>query len=186
VSATGPRRRDVAVVGRVVAWKAVPLAVRTMAHVPDAVLRVYGYATDTESARVLHAARRYGVADRVEMLGAMPREQLLERVATSGVVLHPSLHDEASFTVAEARALGTPIVALRHGGPPHVAAAWAPAGAQFVRPSTPGRTAHALGRAVRAALDEPPPVLTRGVPPRIDFAQHVLAAYERAARSTAS
>lgn len=182
VRPAGERRRDIAVVGRVVAWKAVPLAVRALAHVPDdVVLRVYGDAGEDQRRRVEDAARRYGVAHRVHMLGRVPRDALLEQVATSGVLLHPSLHDEASVAIAEALALGTPVVALAHGGPAQVAAAWGTRGAAtLVRPSTPGRTAAGLGAAVARALADPPPVRTEPVAPEVDYAKELLAAYERA------
>lgn len=186
VHATGERRRDIAVAGRVVAWKAVPLAVRALAHVPDddVVLRIYGSAAGDQRRRVELAAARYGVADRVHLVGRMPRDALLEQVATSGVLLHPSLHDEAPVAVAEALALGTPVVALSHGGPAQVAAAWGARGAvSLVRPSTPGRTAARLGAAVVQALADPPPVATEAVPAMLDFAEELLAAYERAVRT---
>lgn len=178
----GVRRNDVAVVGRVVAWKAVPLAVRALSHLHDrsVVLRVYGESGGPQEQRVRGAARRFGVSDRVEIVGKLPRDRLLEQVATSGVVLHPSLHDEASFTVAEALAMGTPVVALDHGGPPHVAAQWPDAPARMVRPSTPGGTARRLATAVEEVLDPQRPVPVRAVPPATDFAAAVLDSYDRA------
>jgi glycosyltransferase involved in cell wall biosynthesis len=39
------------------------------------------------------------------------------------VLLFPSLHDESPLTVAEALALGLPVLCLDHGGPPVVARA---------------------------------------------------------------
>lgn len=178
----GTRHNDVAVVGRVVAWKAVTLAVRTLAALPDrtVVLRVYGEAGPEQARRVERLAGRLGVEGRVDLVGKLPRDELLQRVATSGLLLHPSLHDEASFTVAEALAVGTPVVALDHGGPPHVAAQWPGAATRMVRPSTPRRTAHRLAEAVTSLLDpaRPLPATTRTA--STDFASAVLDSYAAA------
>ena len=178
----GPRRRDIAVVGRVVAWKAVPLAVRALAHVPaDVPLHVYGECGPGERARLDEAARRAGVVGRVHVHGKLPREQVLARLATSGVLLHPSLHDEAPVTVGEALALGTPVVALDHGGPPQVAAAFGGAGrVRLVRPTTPARTARALGAAVAEVLEDLAPSGAASLTPEQDFRAELLAAYDRA------
>lgn len=178
----GPRRADVAVVGRVVPWKAVPLAVRALSALADdtAVLRVYGEQTGAERGRVLRAAARFGVGDRVELLGRLARDELVAAVATSGVLLHTSLHDEASFTVAEALSVGTPVVALAHGGPPHVAAAWPGSRVSMVPPGLPAATARRLARAVDEALAQRPAVVSSPILPVVDFGEQVLAAYERA------
>lgn len=178
----GVRRNEVAVVGRVVAWKAVPLAVRALAALGDrsVVLRVYGEVGGVQERRVRAAAGRHGVAERVSLVGKLPREELLARVATSGVVLHPSLHDEASFTVAEALAVGTPVVALNHGGPPHVAALWPDAPHRLVTPSTPRRTARRLASAVEELLDVSRPVPASPRAPAKDFGTVLLESYDRA------
>ena len=42
-------------------------------------------------------------------------------VAGADAFLFPSLHDSASFAVAEAVSLGVPVVCLDRGGPPEVA-----------------------------------------------------------------
>ena len=189
VPVAGPRRADVAVVGRVVAWKAVPLAVRVLAALPDptVVLRVYGEVGGAEQERVQRVARDLGVTDRVQLVGKLPREELLGQVATSGVVLHPSLHDEAPFTVAEALALGTPVVGLDHGGPPHVAAAWSGgAPSAFVRPGRRGRTVARLAAAVEALRDPARPVATSPTAPTVDFGSALLAAYVDAAAAAAA
>lgn len=184
----GSRRNDVAVVGRVVAWKGVPLAVRTLAAIADrdVVLRIYGEAGPAQARRVERAAERFGVQDRVQLVGKLPRVELLRRVATSGVLLHPSLHDEASFTVAEALAVGTPVVALDHGGPPHVAAQWPEAATRMVRPSTPHHTAQQLAAAVTALLDPDRPLPLSTTTASTDFKDAVLAGYASAVARAAA
>jgi len=181
VPAATPRRRDVAVVGRVVAWKAVPLAVRALSLLPgDVRLRIYGDADGPERRRVQAAARRWQVDDRVELVGKLARAELLERMATSGVLLHPSLHDEASFTVAEARSLGTPVVVLDHGGPPAVASHWPGGEVRLIRPSRPSVTAARLAGGVLELLEPLRPLAGAVSLPDVDFGEQVLSAYREA------
>lgn len=174
------RRRDVAVVGRVVGWKAVPLAVRAVALLPGVPLVVFGDASGSERERVLQAARDAGMADRLVLRGKLSRADLFDQVATSGAVLHPSLHDESPFGVAEALSLGTPVVALDHGGPPAVASHWPGAEVRLVRPGLPGQTAARLAAELRELLDPLRPVATATRHPDLDFQEVLREAYRRA------
>ena len=74
--------------------------------------------------------------------------------ASSRVLLHPALHDEAPLSVAEALSLGTPIVALDHAGPAAIAAHWPKEMSRLVFPTTPDATARQLARAVDGFLDD--------------------------------
>ena len=174
----GERRRDVAVVGRVVPWKGVALAVRALAHLaPDVPLRVYGATNDAELRRLRRLADAAGVSHRVDFMGRLPRHELLGAVATSGVLLHPALHDEAALGVAEALTLGTPVVALAHGGPAQTTRYWPAGCSSLVEPSWPAATAADLGAAARRFLDRPTPVAVRPTAPTTDLASCVLGAY---------
>jgi glycosyltransferase involved in cell wall biosynthesis len=88
------RGTDVAFVGRLVPWKGAHLAVRAFRHVQhrDAVLRVFGDGPDMS--RVRRAAQRCGPADRLELVGSLPRDELLRQDRRCGVLLHPAFHDE--------------------------------------------------------------------------------------------
>lgn len=181
----GGRRPEIAVVGRVVAWKAVPLALHALSMISDkaVVLRVYGEAGSAQERRVQRAAARFGVQDRVELMGKVPREDLLEVVASSSAVLHPSLHDEASLTIAEALSLGTPVVALAHGGPAHVASHWPQHLVRLVPPAGPRLTATRLAAALDEVLDVSRPRPDRPLQPDVDFRTAILQAYEQARRA---
>lgn len=180
VAPSGPRRRDVVVVGRLIGWKGVRLAVRAFRHVshPDAVLRLFG--EGPEHAAVLRAARRWGVADRVVVEGTVPRARLLDEVARAGALLHPALHEEGGMAVAEALALRTPVVCLRHGGPAALVEQWPDSPARLVVPTRPEETARALAAALDDVLADPGPVADAPVPPKTSYADAVLDAYERA------
>ena len=101
VAASGTRRKDIVFAGRLLPWKGGRLAVRALRYVhhPDAMLRIFG--EGSERRRILRAARRWGVSDRVRFEGRVRRDDLLQMVATAGVLLHPAFHDEAGLAVAE-------------------------------------------------------------------------------------
>jgi glycosyltransferase involved in cell wall biosynthesis len=181
VDGTASRNTDVAFVGRLVPWKAAALAVRTMRYVQNAsaVLRIYGYGDERPA--ILDAARRWGVAGRVQLEGQIPRRELVARIARAGVVLHPALHEEAGFAVAETLALGTPLVCLFHGGPAEIVGQWPDTPATTVTPRGPDATARALAAAIDRHLASPPPVLAEARSPRVSFAGAILQAYEQAA-----
>jgi glycosyltransferase involved in cell wall biosynthesis len=180
-----PCGRDVAFVGRLVPWKAGRLAVRALRHLRhrDSVLRIFGDGPDR--ARIERAARRWGLQDRVDLVGAVPRDELLARLRRCAVLLHPALHEEAGLSVAEALSLGVPVVALDHGGPADVVKWWPADRSALVRPAGPERTARRLAAAVDAFLDRRPPA-TSAPPPAALFESGVLAAYDEAVEWTRS
>lgn len=75
---------------------------------------------------LLAQAARLGVADRLELAGALPHDQLAVRLAQSSVFLAPSVtsdegdQDAPVNTLKEAMAAGIPVVATRHGGIPEL------------------------------------------------------------------
>jgi len=103
--------------GRLVAWKGAQLAVAAIARPETSTWRLNiigdGYSRKT----IEKQAERLGVADRVTFSGHVPREEVLQAFARADALLFPSLHDQAGWVVAEASALGLPIVCLPLGGP---------------------------------------------------------------------
>ena len=107
-------------VARLVGWKGCALAVETVAGLPDWRLVVCGAGQD--QAMIEDLIARLEVKDRVELRGWQPRDEILRLMAQDvDVLLFPSLHDEAGLAVAEAAAIGLPIVCLDRGGPPLIA-----------------------------------------------------------------
>ena len=180
-----PERRgtDIAFVGRLVPWKGGHLAVRALRYVqhPDAVLRIFGDGPDRR--RIQRAAERWGLQDRVELVGSLPRDELLRQVRRCGVLLHPALHDESPGAIGEALSLGVPVVCLDHGGPAEVVRWWPNGHVALVPPGEPGATARRLAAAVDAALDEAPDPPTAPVLPVASFESLLLNAYDEAART---
>jgi glycosyltransferase involved in cell wall biosynthesis len=185
VRAEGKRTRDVVLVGRLLAWKGGHLALRALRHVSnrDAVLRVYGEGPDFH--RLQHAARRWGLADRVRFESWVSRDTLLPEIARAGALVHPSLHDDAPLSVAEALSLGTPVVCLDHGGPAEVVRRWPTSPSRRITPAGPAVTARRIAEAIDGFLADPPPLLSAPVRPNVSFADSLLAAYEQAACSAA-
>jgi glycosyltransferase involved in cell wall biosynthesis len=176
----GPRGTDIAFVGRLVPWKGGPLAVRALRYVQhtDAVLRIFGDGPDKQ--RIRRAADRWGLQDRVVLVGSVPRDELLPQIGRSGVVLHPALHEQAGLSVAEALAVGTPVVCLDHGGPAEVVRWWPTGRAALIPPSGPDITARRLAAAVDAFLDEAPDAPTGLVSPSATYESLLLDAYDEA------
>lgn len=114
---SGPHRRA-AFLGRALASKGLGLAIRAIAQTDDWELVVVG-GGDLDRWRRL--ATRLGVEERVGFSGQLSRPAALQLLATCDVLLHPSLHDSAPWSVAEAALLGLPVICLDMGGGPLLA-----------------------------------------------------------------
>jgi glycosyltransferase involved in cell wall biosynthesis len=185
IRAQGQRSRDLVFVGRLLAWKGGHLALRALRYVSnrDTVLRVYGEGPDLH--RLERAARRWGLDGRVRFENWVPRDVLLPEIARAGALVHPSLHDDAPLSVAEALSLGTPVICLDHGGPAEVVRRWPTSPSRRITPASPTVTARRIAEAIDGFLSDPPPLLSAPVRPDVSFADSLLAAYEQAARSAA-
>jgi hypothetical protein len=127
------------VVGRLVPWKGGALAIRALMDLPGWKLAFVGEGPDR--LRLDKLARKLGLRERVEFTGWLHRDVVLDRMRSGAdVLLMPSLHDEGSWVVAEAIAIGLPVVCLGRGGPSAL-------GGRGVSTTTPNRTARALARA---------------------------------------
>jgi len=113
-----PRRspgRDVLMVGNLVPHKRVDRAVRGFALLArdgrPGRLRIAGGAGSPAMASSLRdAAARAGILDRVDFLGFLGAELLMQAYATSGCYLSTSALEALPLPVLEAMAVGTPVV----------------------------------------------------------------------------
>jgi glycosyltransferase involved in cell wall biosynthesis len=64
-------------------------------------------------------AEAMGIAPQVQLLGPLPREQLLALYGQCDLFFFPSLHDSSGNVVLEALSRGLPVVCLDLGGPKH-------------------------------------------------------------------
>src|SRR5262245_39863257 len=106
--------------GRLVPLKGGRLAVKAIAALPGWRLVVCGDGPEADHLRA--TVEELAIADRVEFRGWQARDEVQRVMAEEAdVLLFPSFHDEAGLTVAEAAAIGLPIVCLDRGGPPIIA-----------------------------------------------------------------
>ena len=110
---------------------------------PEAHLSIIGSGPEEPSLQAL--IQRIGIEDRVDLLPAIPREQLLSKMAACDIFLFPSLRDGGGTVVIEAMALGRPVVCLNTGGPGmHITEC---CGIK-ITPGTPDETASKLAEAL--------------------------------------
>jgi glycosyltransferase involved in cell wall biosynthesis len=104
--------------GRLVAWKGVHLALATMSRpeLADWELHLYGQGPETNALR--KGIRRRGLADRVFLHGKRPRADVRLALQAADAFFYPSMREAAGWVVAEALAVGCPVVCLDIGGPP--------------------------------------------------------------------
>jgi glycosyltransferase involved in cell wall biosynthesis len=102
------------VAGRLLDYKRVDLLVRAwplvLKELPDARLHVIGDGPERAGLERLAAAE--GVAAAVRFLGEVPNwEQVLDEIASAGLLLQPSVREGQSMVVLEAMGLGTAVLA---------------------------------------------------------------------------
>ncbi len=111
-------------VGRLQPFKGTDIAVQALAHlrrmVPDARLVIVGgdspRGSRGERMRLRLAARRLGVADRLQFLEPVPHRELPDLYRAADVVVVPSASESFGLVALEAAACGTPVVATAVGG----------------------------------------------------------------------
>ncbi len=82
---------------------------------PDASLAIVGRGPEEPTLRTL--VHDSGLDDKVKFWGEMPRDTLLSMIASSDVLLFPSLRDGGGTVVIEAMSVAKPVVCLDTGGP---------------------------------------------------------------------
>ncbi len=124
-------RPVLAIVGQITPWKGHDVAVRTLAGVlerhPDAVLLIVGEVKFASPATTLdnstfrteldRLATRLGIpGDAIRYLGE--RRDVTRILAATDLLLAPSSVEPFGRSIAEAMAIGVPVLATRNGGPP--------------------------------------------------------------------
>ena len=138
--------------GRLLHWKGFHLGIRAFAeaNLPDAEYWLVGDGPEQDNLRQI--ARDCGVADRVKFWGRLPRENTLEKLAESHVLVHPSLHDSGGWVCIEAMASGRPVICLDLGGP---AVQVTPQTGYKVSACDPEQAVHGLAVAMQKLADDP-------------------------------
>ena len=168
-----PARRCLLAVGRLVPRKGFDRVIRALAEVPDAELLVAGgpeqalLFADPEAERLRKIAEEHGVADRVTLLGAVPRQDMPRLMSAADLLLSTPRYEPFGIVPIEAMACGTPVVATAVGG--HLDTV-VPGVTGALVPVTDGPE---LAAAVRRLLDRPGQLARLGAQGR----RHVLARY---------
>jgi glycosyltransferase involved in cell wall biosynthesis len=109
-------------VGRLVPRKGFDTVIRALAAVPEAELVIAGgpaadgLAEDPEAQRLLRLAERFGVADRVRLVGAVPRSDMPALLRSADLVVCTPWYEPFGIVPLEAMASGVPVVASAAGG----------------------------------------------------------------------
>lgn len=121
VAAKGDRPR-VLCVGRLVPRKGFDTVVRALSAVPEAELVIAGgpvaedLSADPEATRLLRLAERFGLADRVRLVGAVARPDMPALLRSADLVVCTPWYEPFGIVPLEAMACGVPVVASAVGG----------------------------------------------------------------------
>jgi glycosyltransferase involved in cell wall biosynthesis len=121
VAERGDRPR-VLCIGRLVPRKGFDTVIRALVAVPDAELIIAGgpsadaLAGDPEAARLTGLAERFGVADRVRLVGAVARPDMPALLRSADLVVCTPWYEPFGIVPLEAMACGVPVVASAVGG----------------------------------------------------------------------
>lgn len=154
-AAGGRERHRLVVLSRLVERKGVDTAIRALAHLPDAELAVAGgpprgdLDADPEVRRLRGVARDAGVAERVEFLGRLGREEVPPLLRSASLVVTLPWYEPFGMVPLEAMACGVPVVASAVGG--HLDTVVDGGTGLLVPPRDP----EAAAAAIRGLLDDP-------------------------------
>ncbi|MFC4147158.1 glycosyltransferase [Micromonospora mangrovi] len=115
-------RPRILTVGRLVERKGFQDVIRAMAEVPEAECVVVGgppaglLETDPYALRLRALAESLGIADRVRLVGAVPREEMGRWYRSADVLVAAPWYEPFGLTPLEAMACGVPVIASAVGG----------------------------------------------------------------------
>lgn len=136
--------------GRLVNHKGVDLAIRAVAQT-EAPVRLTICGDGPERSNLERLAEELGVSGRVQFLGWLERQDLLDKLRAHRGYLFPSLAEANGIVMQEAMMAGIPVITLRWGGPRHLAD---DESAVYVEPTDEKTVVEGLARAMdRLAVD---------------------------------
>lgn len=130
------------------------LALRALVHAPG--VRLMFLNEGPEEAALRRLADRWGVADRIEFRGKVPREELFRAWSEAAASVHTGLREEGGAALSEAMLVGVPVVMLGHGGARVIAEANTdPDRIAIIDPAGAEETARRIGVAMSRFAAEP-------------------------------
>ena len=118
----GRRRPRIVAASRLVPRKGIADLVRALRLVPEAELVIAGGSPgalvldDVEGARLHQLAEDLGIAERVKLIGAIPREAMPDLLRSADVVACCPWYEPFGMVAVEAMACGVPVLATAVGG----------------------------------------------------------------------
>jgi glycosyltransferase involved in cell wall biosynthesis len=100
--------------GRLTAQKSLALLLEALAQVDDISLVIAG--EGDEKAAVVAEVSRLGLGRRVRLLGALPRDGVIDLFGAADATVLSSSWENFPHTVVESLAVGTPVISTRAGG----------------------------------------------------------------------
>lgn len=149
-----PGRARILTVGRLVERKGFQTVIRAMELVPDVECVVVGgppeglLETDPYARRLRALAESCGVADRVHLVGAVPREEMGRWYRSADLLVAAPWYEPFGLTPLEAMACGVPVVGTAVGGIRDTVVDGA------TGDLVPARDPHALATAIQGLLDD--------------------------------
>lgn len=106
-------------VGRLVPWKGFEVLLKVLAGLPpEFILQIVGDGPEEEKLKEL--ASKLKIEERVEFLGKLKHDELLEQMQKSDVFVLNTKYEGLAHVILEALAVGLPVVTTNIGGNPEV------------------------------------------------------------------
>jgi glycosyltransferase involved in cell wall biosynthesis len=104
-------------IARLLHWKGLHLSLPAFAaaQLVDAEYWILGDGPELSNLQAL--SLELGINDQVKFWGHLDRDQVLDKLRQSSVLVHPSLHDSGGWVCLEAMAAQRPVICLDIGGP---------------------------------------------------------------------
>lgn len=110
-------------IGRLLHWKGFHLGILAFSKYNQTCNETYKVSEywiigdGPERRNLENLVRTLGIENKVRFWGNLSRNEVLEKLAESNVLIHPSFHDSGGWVCAEAMAVGKPVICLDIGGP---------------------------------------------------------------------
>lgn len=106
-------------IGRLVNWKGFDMGIEAFKllnlEFPDSKYIICG--DGPEKGNYLNLIRKLNLEEAVTLTGHIPRNEILDMLMESSVLVHPSLHDSGGWACLEGLAASIPVICLDIGGP---------------------------------------------------------------------
>ncbi|MGE3781211.1 MAG: glycosyltransferase [Alphaproteobacteria bacterium] len=144
--ALGFARPMLLAVGNLVPLKRQALIVEALTQLPGVDLAIVG--DGPERPRIDALVGRFGLADRVRLLGRLPQRSLPSLYGAADILVHPSVREGWPNVLLESMACGTPVVGTNFDGLADIMAA--PEAGRIVMQATPTQLAETIAELLAA------------------------------------